>query len=105
MDSPISKRILAYDFKNMKNKDSSSYVHRKLAREINECLGSYTEEYCGSYIRNIMEVNDACIEELEDLEKFESLQILGFDMTYANVNNTLLALISIALTAYEIFSK
>ena len=103
-DSKISKRILAFDYIKMRNKLSASFVHRKLAQEISECLGSYTEEFAGSYIRNIMEVNDACIEELEDLEKFESLNVLGFDMTYGNVNNFLIALISIGLTSYEIFS-
>jgi hypothetical protein len=50
----------------------------------------------------VIEVNNACIEELASLEEHESLKFLGFNMTYSNVNNSILALISITATAYEI---
>ena len=105
MDSAISKRSLAYDVEGFKGKISCSYVHRKLALEIHECLAEYTEEYSGSYLRNILEVNDSCIEEREDILKFESMKVLGFEVTYSNVNNALVAMVSIALTLFEIFRK
>lgn len=103
MDTPITKRILAYDYETMQNRFSKSYVHRRLSGEICECLGSYAEEYAGSYVRNILEVNEACIQELNDLEEYDSLSVLGYNMTYNNINNTIFALIGITATAYEIF--
>jgi len=105
MDSAISKRSLAYDVETYRGKISCSYVHRKLAKEIHDSLAEYTEEYSGSYLRNILEVNDSCIEELEDTLKFDSMKVLGFELTYSNVNNALAAMISISLTLYEIFNK
>lgn len=104
LDSAICKRTLAYDVEHFKTKISRSYVHRKIAKEIYDSLAEYTHEYSGSYIRNVMEVNDSCIEELEDITKFESMKVLGFELTYSNVNNALVAFVSIALTLYEIFS-
>ena len=67
------KHILAYDYIKMRNKKSSSIVHRKLAKEITECLGSSTEEYAAEYLKSLSKVMGACIRELSDLEKFESL--------------------------------
>ena len=99
------KHILAYDYIKMRNKKSSSIVHRKLAKEITECLGSSTEEYAAEYLKSLSKVMGACIRELSDLEKFESLQVLGLNMTYANINNTMVAFVSITLTCYEIFGN
>ena len=95
----------SYDFSGMKNKMSASYVHKKLAQEIKSSLGCGKEKYSGQYVGKIQKINEAVIEEMDDLEKYKGMKVLGFSMTYSNINSSIFALISITLTAYEIFSQ
>lgn len=74
----------------------------RLAREVMEILGEEDEEdNLKDYLENLISINDACVEELEDEERFNSLRILGFVISRDGVNNLIVLFLSIGFTAYE----
>lgn len=97
-----NKEVYSYDAVQLRGRKSSSYVHLKLAREISEILGDALEENIKEYLENLIMVNDACVEELEDEEKFNSLRVLGFEVNDGTVTNLIVVFLSITVTAYEI---
>jgi hypothetical protein len=54
-------------------------------------------------MENLIKVTNLCIEQLKAEERFNSISIMGIGVTTSNVNNLLIAMISICATAYEIF--
>ena len=98
-------RAMTYDICSLKDRKSQSFVHRRLAREVKDILGMDTMGYVDEYLSNILAVNDSCIEQLEDEQRFNALKILGFTVTTSVVFNLMFALISVALTCYEILPK
>lgn len=100
------QEVYAYDSTSLIGKRSSSYVHLRLANEIIDILGDKLVEKVEDYLRNLIFVNDACVEELGDLSKFWCLKVLGFEVSNNTVTNLLIAFISVTVTAYEIlYSK
>ena len=94
-----------YDVVAFKDQKSQSFVHRRLVREIMKVVDGECLAFVEDYLENIIAVNDSCIEQLEDEQRFNALKILGFTVTTSVVFNLMFALISVALTCYEILAK
>ena len=105
----VNKKALYYDQKRFAVKDSTSFVHKRLAREISDILGVGAQrcagEDVGEYLRELVETTKECIADLEALARFKGLTLLGFEILPSSVNNFVLAFVSISLTCFEIFSK
>lgn len=91
-----------YDIPSLRNKKSSSFIHRKLAKEVKDILGDFSEGFIEEYIKNIIELNQAILQELEDEQRFNSMKILGFCITGRTVTNFVVAFLSLCATGYEI---
>lgn len=92
----------AYNSDDLKGKKSASYVHLRLAKEIMDILGEKLEERVEKYLKNLIFVNNACVEELEDQKKYWCLKILGFEISNRTVTNLLIMFLSVTVTAYEV---
>lgn len=91
-----------FDAMGLQNIKSTSYVHRRLAKEVKDILGPFVNDFVGEYLENVIRVNDSCIEELEDEQRFNSLRLLGFRITNQTVMNLIIAFLSVSATGYEI---
>lgn len=98
-----SDKIFTYDLKALLKKKSSSFLHRKMATEISLILGDTIEKNLEKYIENLVCINDVYIEQLKVEEVFNSIRIMGLEINTTAVNNLMVAIVSIVLTAYEIF--
>lgn len=96
-------KILTYDVKSLLGKKSTSYVHRRIARELSEVLGPSLKANLQDHLSNLIMVTDLCKEQLTNQKEFSDVKILGVSVTVSNVNGMLLGIVSICLTAYEIF--
>ena len=94
-----------YDVVAFKDQKSQSFVHRRLAREVKKVVDGQSLAFVEDYLKNIIKVNDSCIQQLEDEKRFHSLKILGFTVTTSVVFNLMFALGSVALTCYEILKQ
>jgi hypothetical protein len=95
--------VYGYGAKSLLMKRSSSYVHLKISREIIDILGDSIKTKIDSYLEKQIKVTNLCITQLKAEKEFNSISILGFEVTRSNVNNLLIAILSISATAYEIF--
>lgn len=93
----------AYDSTSLAGKRSSSYVHMRLTKEVIDILGDQGgSKSVTKYLENLIYVNNACVEEIGDQQKFLSMKILGFYISSSTVTNLIVMFLSITVTAYEI---
>lgn len=82
--------------------NSTSFVHKKLVRHIEDFLGGDIEDQLLPYLENILAQYECLIEKLNNAKEHSMLKLLGFVVTKSTVNNIIFGLVSISITAYEI---
>lgn len=96
-------KIFLYDVKSLLAQKGTSFLHRKISKEISEILGSEMKGHVIEYMKNLLYITNICIEQLKSEEEFNSFKIIGIVASKTQVNNLLVGLISIVATVYEIF--
>lgn len=96
-------KIFLYDVQSLLAQKSTSFLHRKISKEISEILGPEIKDHLAEYMRNLLYITNICIEQLKSEEEFNSFKIIGIHASKTQVNNLLVGLVSIVATVYEIF--
>ena len=83
--------------------ESQSFLHEKLKSEIAQILGDRLESSLTEYLTSTIQLYTDLVGKLRDEEEHYSIQILGVVVTKNSVLNLLIALISVVLTAWQLF--
>jgi hypothetical protein len=83
--------------------DSQSYLHDKLKNEIANILGDRIDSDLTEYLMSLIKLYTDLVGKMRDEQEHYSIQILGVIVTKDSVLNLLIAVISVVLTAWQLF--
>ena len=83
--------------------ESQSFLHEKLKSEIAMILGDRLESCLCQHLASTIQLHTELVGKLKDEEEHYSIQLLGVVVTKNSVLNLLIALVSVVLTAWQLF--
>lgn len=83
--------------------ESQSFLHEKLKSEIAAILADRLESCLSQYLESTIQLYTDLVSKLKDEEEHYSIQLLGVVVTKNSVLNLLIALVSVVLTAWQLF--
>lgn len=101
--SQCQRKVFTYNVKYSLNRRSASYIHSRIADEIMHILGDSMKFSLEKYMINLIKVTELCMEQLKGEMEFNQVKMMGMVVTFSSVNRLLFAILSICLTAYEVF--
>ena len=82
---------------------SQSFIHNCLKNETEQILGDHIQSDLTCFLTSVISLYSNLINQLEDEEQANSIKIFGFVLSRTSVLNVLLLIISLILTAWELF--
>lgn len=94
-----------YKVKNIIRRDSKSFIHIKLSKDITLLLGHRISYSLTLFLDGIIEQSSKLIEVLEEDESFNCLRLFGIEFTGVSVTNLIMAYASIIATSIEFLTS
>jgi hypothetical protein len=82
---------------------SQSFIHNCLKIETEHILGDHLHSDLACFLTSVITLYSNLITQLEDEEQANSIKILGFVLSRTSVLNVVILIISLVLTAWELF--
>ncbi len=82
---------------------SQSFIHNCLKIETEHILGDHIQSDLVSFLTSVIKLYGNLISQLEDEETANSIKILGFVLSRTSVLNVIILIVSLVLTAWELF--
>ena len=92
-----------FDLQKLAEATSESFLHERLKAEIVSLLGPTIQNTLEPFLKSVIQTYDGLIIRLYDEEDQFSIKILGMVVTRSSVLNLLIALVSVILTAWQLF--